>query len=42
VYSIADRFVILDRGIKIGEFKKKDLTVEELMRIISTGKVAKI
>ena len=42
VYSIADRFVILDRGIKIGEFEKKDVTVEELMRIISTGKVAKI
>ncbi|MBA7563329.1 Fructose import ATP-binding protein FrcA [subsurface metagenome] len=42
VYSIADRFVILDRGIKIGEFKKKDTTVEDLMRIISTGKTAKI
>jgi len=42
VYSIADRFVILDRGIKIGEFEKKDVAVEELMRIISTGKVAKI
>jgi len=42
VYSIADRFVILDRGIKIGEFEKKDITVEDLMRIISTGKVSKI
>jgi simple sugar transport system ATP-binding protein len=42
VYSIADRFVILDRGIKIGEFEKKDTTVEDLMRIISTGKTAKI
>lgn len=38
VYSIADRFVILDRGIKIGEFEKKDVTIEDLMRIISTGK----
>ncbi len=31
VYSVADRFVILDRGITIGEFRKKDLSLDELV-----------
>ena len=31
VYSVADRFVILDRGNTIGEFRKKDLSLDELV-----------
>jgi simple sugar transport system ATP-binding protein len=31
VYSVADRFVILDRGNTIGEFIKKDLSLDELV-----------
>jgi len=31
VYSVADRFVILDRGSTIGEFIKKDLSLDELV-----------
>ncbi len=37
VYSIADRFVILDRGIMIGEFLREDVTVEDIMQVIRTG-----
>jgi len=38
VYPIADRFEILDRGIKIGSFYKKDVTPEEIIDIIRTGR----
>ena len=31
VYSVAERFVILDRGNTIGEFRKKDLSLDELV-----------
>ena len=31
VYSVADRFVVLDRGHTIGEFRKKDLSLDELV-----------
>ena len=31
VYSVADRFVILDRGNSIGEFLKKDISLDELI-----------
>jgi simple sugar transport system ATP-binding protein len=31
VYSVADRFVVLDRGNTIGEFLKKDLSLDELV-----------
>jgi len=31
VYSVADRFVVLDRGNTIGEFRKKDLSLDELV-----------
>jgi simple sugar transport system ATP-binding protein len=39
VYPVADRFVILDRGVKIGEFYKKDVTPEDVIEIISKGAV---
>ena len=38
VYSIADRFVILSHGEKVGGFKKKDITIEKLEHMIVTGR----
>jgi simple sugar transport system ATP-binding protein len=39
VYPIADRFVMLDRGVKIGEVDKKDVTAEDIIETIATGKM---
>jgi simple sugar transport system ATP-binding protein len=38
VYSIADRFTILSHGEKVGDFDKKDITIERLEKIIVTGR----
>ena len=44
VYPVADRFVILDRGRTVAEFKKQDVSLEELMGKLSliarTGKLS--
>jgi len=37
VYPVADRFTILDHGIKVGDFDKKDVTPEDVVNIISKG-----
>ena len=41
VYSVADRVVVLDRGVIAGEFLTKDITLEQLMdmmyRVARTG-----
>ncbi len=41
VYSVADRVVVLDRGMIAGEFMTKDITLEQLMdkmyRVAQTG-----
>ncbi len=37
VYSIADRFVLLDKGNKIGEVDKKDMKPEDIIETIATG-----
>jgi simple sugar transport system ATP-binding protein len=41
VYSVADRVVVLDRGLVAGEFMTKDITLEDLMdkmyQIAETG-----
>ena len=42
VYPVAERFVMLDRGIKIGEVYKKDANPEDIIEIIATGKMQKI
>jgi len=39
VYSIADRFVILSHGEKVGMFDKKDISIEKLEKIIVKGTV---
>ncbi|MBA7651942.1 Fructose import ATP-binding protein FrcA [subsurface metagenome] len=31
VYSVAERFVVLDRGNTVGGFRKKDLSLDELV-----------
>ena len=35
VHAIADKIIILDRGKKIGDYRKEDTTPEELTKIIS-------
>jgi len=41
VYPVAERFVMLDKGIKIGEVYKKDASPEDIIEIIATGKILK-
>ena len=41
VYPIADRFVILDKGVKIGEFDKENATPGDIIETIATGKMMK-
>lgn len=38
VYTIADRFVILSHGEKVGDFKKTEITMEQLEHMIVTGR----
>jgi len=38
VYTIADRFVILSHGEKVGDFRKEEITMEQLEKMIVTGK----
>lgn len=37
VYNVADRFVILEHGNKVGEFLKEDVTAMDIMEIIKTS-----
>lgn len=39
VYSVADRFVLLNKGEKLGELKREEVTPEEISEIIATGKM---
>jgi len=39
VYPAADRFVILDKGLKTGEFDKKEVAAEDIIEIIAKGMV---
>jgi simple sugar transport system ATP-binding protein len=38
VFSIADRCTILERGEKLGDFRKEDVSVEQLSEMIALGK----
>jgi simple sugar transport system ATP-binding protein len=38
VYSIADRFVILSHGEKVGDFRKREISMEQLEKMIVTGR----
>jgi len=37
VYQVADRFTILDRGEKTGDFAKKDVSAEDIIEVIRIG-----
>ncbi|MBE3064400.1 MAG: sugar ABC transporter ATP-binding protein [Acidobacteria bacterium] len=37
VHSIADRFVILNRGVKVGDCRKSEISIEKLEEIIVAG-----
>jgi simple sugar transport system ATP-binding protein len=37
VYSIADRIVILNRGKKVGDFNRDDVTIDDVIKLIVTG-----
>ena len=39
VYPVSDRFVILDKGVKIGELDKKEVAAEDIIEIIARGRV---
>lgn len=39
VYSVADRFVLLNKGTKLGELTREEVTPEEISEIIATGKM---
>ena len=38
VYSVADRFTILEHGEKLGDFKKEEVSTEEIIEVIRTGR----
>lgn len=38
VYSVADRFAILEHGEKLGDFNKDEVSAEDIIEIIRTGK----
>jgi len=42
IYRIANRFVILDKGIKVGEVSKEEIGEEDLINIIKTGSMEAI
>ncbi len=37
VHSLADRFVILNRGLKVGDYRKSEISIERLEEIIVAG-----
>lgn len=39
VFSVADRFTILERGEKLGDFNKEEVSAEQVSRMIATGKL---
>lgn len=41
VYPVADRFVILDHGVKIAEYNKGEVSPEEIIETIKEGKAVK-
>ena len=37
IYDLADRFVILDHGNKIGDFPRSAVTPQDIIEVIRTG-----
>lgn len=38
VYSVADRFTILEHGKKVGDFNKDEVSAEDIIEVVRTGK----
>jgi simple sugar transport system ATP-binding protein len=38
IYPVVDRFVLLERGEKLGDVFKKDVTEEQIVQAVATGK----
>ena len=41
VYSVADRFIVLEHGEKLGDFNKDEISAEDVIEIIRTGRIEK-
>lgn len=39
IFPIVDKFIIMDRGTMVAELKKEDVTADEVIKIITSGKV---
>lgn len=39
IYPVVDKFVVLDRGIKIGEVNKKDVSPKDVIEVIRAGRI---
>jgi simple sugar transport system ATP-binding protein len=39
VFSVADRFTIIERGEKLGDFRKEEVSHEQVSHMIATGKL---
>jgi len=39
IYPVVDKFVVLDRGIKIKEVNKKDVSPKDVIEVIRTGRI---
>jgi Ca2+/Na+ antiporter len=39
VHAVADRFTVIQRGRKLGDFRKEDVSEEEVARMITAGEV---
>ncbi len=39
VYSVADKFTLLDHGVKLGDFSRGEVTAEDIIEMVRTGQV---
>ncbi|MGB9553446.1 MAG: ATP-binding cassette domain-containing protein [Candidatus Caldatribacteriaceae bacterium] len=39
VYSVADKFTLLDHGVKLGDFGRGEVTAEDIIEMVRTGQV---
>ena len=39
VYEVADRFTVIQRGRKLGDFGKADISEVEIARMITSGEI---
>lgn len=39
VYSVADKFTLLDHGVKLGDFVRGEVTAEDVIEMVRTGQI---